>query len=162
MNRLIRLVVAALLQMTGVAVAQELDLDAVVMRLGAPSAPVLQALRERHFDVRSAGANGADEEWKVVYRDPKSLRKPRVTINTHDGLIRSLGFAWRGDALSTYETISYLASALPAKAECHLQRETLHRVASAQHVLTFRCGSSTTELRTHWPDDSVDLWLRTE
>jgi hypothetical protein len=129
------------------ALAQELVLGAVQIKLDALEAPVIAELRKQ-FSVR--GIKGG---WEVRSRDANDRQTPLVGVGTSNGRIRDVSFLWSPGFTATLEDVAQqLSHALPADDHCQVQNVTHPFEGGTVRRLIFRCGRVTVRVETGvWP-----------
>lgn len=151
------MVFAASIVSFSTATAQQLSIDSVPLKLGAPDAAAVQQLRNKYNVQRIDGG------WSIqpIERSPA---KPGIGMRTADGRIHSVSFAWGpGFTPSAEEIADQLAQALPSGARCEVRNVSRAQEGGTVRTLEWLCGSYKVRFQTGvWPQGGNTVTISVE
>ncbi|HET7697795.1 MAG TPA: hypothetical protein VFK57_18930 [Vicinamibacterales bacterium] len=155
--RLWRLVFAANVVSIMTATAQQLTLDSVALKLGAPDAAAVQQLRNKYNVQRIDGG------WSIqpIEHGPT---KPGIGVRTVDGRIQSVSFTWGPGFTPTAEEIAdQLAQALPSGVRCEVRNVSRGQEGGTVRTLEWLCGTYKVRFQSGvWPQGGNSVTISVE
>ena len=128
------------------AVAQQLTLGSVVLKLGEPDAAVVEQLRNNYKLQRIDGG------WSIQPLE-RSPTVPGISLRTRDGRIQGVSFIWGpGFTPSAEDITDQLAQALPSGARCQVRSVSRAQEGGMVRTLEWLCGTYNVRFQSGvWP-----------